>query len=72
VEDSVVWLLDEPTTGLDESSRDAVIRLIQRKAEEGGIIVVVSHDPAFLSAVSHRVVTLKAGRISVDGAGEVS
>ena len=69
VEDNDLWLLDEPTTGLDARSQAAVVTLIQEKAASGGIVVVVSHDQEFLSHVSHRVVTLATGRLQADGEG---
>jgi heme ABC exporter ATP-binding subunit CcmA len=69
VEDNDLWLLDEPTTGLDARSQEAVVGLIQEKAGAGGIVVVVSHDEAFLSHISSRVVTLESGRLQQNGEG---
>ena len=69
VEDNDLWLLDEPTTGLDERSREAIVSLIEGKAASGGMVVVVSHNQDFLSQVSSRVIRLAAGRLQEEGKG---
>jgi heme exporter protein A len=58
-----LWLLDEPTTGLDESSVEALERLLQDRKEAEDIVLVVSHDAPFLARVSDRIVQLANGRI---------
>ncbi len=39
-----VWLLDEPTTALDRAGQDALVNLIERHQEGGGIAVIASHQ----------------------------
>lgn len=39
-----IWLLDEPDTYLDAIGRDALQKLITIKANEGGIVILASHN----------------------------
>ena len=59
-----LWLMDEPTTGLDVESRAALVRIIAERREGGDILVVVSHDDVFLGDVSDRIVRIVGGRIA--------
>ncbi len=43
---------------------DLVEGLIARKAEEGGAVVVVSHDRDRINKISHRSVELSGGTLS--------
>lgn len=40
-----IWLMDEPTVGLDAENREALNRLIANKVANGGIVLAASHDP---------------------------
>ncbi len=51
-------LLDEPYTGLDETATGIVDQLIKNTRERGGGVALVSHDPAVLTRVADRVVSL--------------
>jgi putative ABC transport system ATP-binding protein len=52
---------DEPTSELDEATRDHVLAELRAEAHNGSIVVVASHDPAVLEQCS-RTVRLVAGR----------
>jgi ABC-2 type transport system ATP-binding protein len=57
-------LLDEPTNGLDPSSRDDMLALVRRIGTEFGIAVLVtSHLLGELERVSDHVVVLDSGRL---------
>ena len=43
VRDSKIWLLDEPTVGLDSKSIQSLEDIIQKQRAENGIVVVASH-----------------------------
>lgn len=62
--DSPVLVLDEPTTGLDDRSRDALLDPL-RRLSHGRTTIVVTHDPAVL-AWADRTVTLRDGRVVGD------
>ena len=53
-------LLDEPTTGLDAKAR---ARLIEVLGALDGPRLIVSHDMAFLRAVSNRLVSIENGHL---------
>jgi ABC-2 type transport system ATP-binding protein len=64
VHDPRLVLLDEPTNGLDPSSRDDMLALVQRVGHEFGIAVLVtSHLLGELERVSDHVVVLDSGRL---------
>jgi ABC-2 type transport system ATP-binding protein len=64
VHDPRLVLLDEPTNGLDPSSRDDMLALVQRIGREFGIsVLVTSHLLGELERVSDHVVVLDTGRL---------
>lgn len=46
----LLWLLDEPTVGLDASSLDRLTRLLRGHLSGGGLAVVATHAPLDLTA----------------------
>lgn len=61
-----VWLLDEPTTGLDPRSQSWLVEFILRQRQEGKTIVLATHDLEVASEVAttlhvfdenHRILT---------------
>ena len=57
-------LLDEPTNGLDPSSRDDMLALVRRIGTDFGIAVLVtSHLLGELERISDHVVVLDSGRL---------
>lgn len=58
-------LLDEPTTGLDASSRTVVAEVLAAEKARGATVICVSHDDIALQAADH-VLRLDAGRVSTD------
>ena len=45
-----VWLLDEPSVGLDEASQKLLIALMSGHLKEGGLILAATHVPLGLAA----------------------
>jgi heme exporter protein A len=62
--DRSLLLLDEPHSALDRDAVDLVEGLIERKAAEGGAVVVVSHDRDRINKIAHRTVELEGGTLS--------
>ena len=58
-----IILLDEPTKGVDISTKQEIYRLIRALAEDGAAVVVVSSEFPELIGVSDRIVVLCDGRI---------
>lgn len=46
-----VWLLDEPTAGLDKASEGRFARLMRGHLDDGGIVVAATHLPLGLEGV---------------------
>ncbi len=59
-------VLDEPTTGLDARSIETLIGVIREERERGAIVLVVTHDESFASAVATRRVRLDRGKLVSD------
>lgn len=57
-----VLLLDEVTTGLDETSKEIVWQLIQRVNQEGITILQVTHDKEEIAAAK-QILSIKEGRV---------
>lgn len=54
-----LWLLDEPTAGLDAASRRRFSALLAEHLAGGGLVVAATHEP--LAVVGTRELTLAAG-----------
>ena len=68
--DPEVLLFDEPTSALDPEMVGEVLTVMQRLAEEGMTMLVVTHEMAFARDVSSRVVYMNQGVICEDGSPE--
>ena len=64
-QDRDVLLLDEPLTGLDIVSAEAIDHVIHQEAAEGRTVVLTTHDLAEASAADH--VVLLSGRVVASG-----
>lgn len=59
-------LLDEPTTGLDVEARRDVWAAIREYHDDGGTVVLSSHNMAEVEALAQRVVVINDGQIVAD------
>ncbi|BBO89947.1 energy-coupling factor ABC transporter ATP-binding protein [Desulfosarcina ovata] len=58
-----VLLLDEPSTGLDNGTKDALIHVLNSLELT---FVLISHEFGFLSQTARHIYTMKSGRIRFD------
>ncbi|WP_439892155.1 L-arabinose ABC transporter ATP-binding protein AraG [Ralstonia sp. 25C] len=65
-EDIDVFLMDEPTRGIDVGARSEIYSLLYSLAEAGRTVIVVSSDLAEVIGVADRIVVMKEGRIVGD------
>jgi len=59
-----LWLLDEPTAGLDPRGRRELVRSLHTLP---GTLVVATHDVRLVAELCHRVLVLDAGQLVADG-----
>jgi branched-chain amino acid transport system ATP-binding protein len=61
-------MLDEPSSGLDDSETDAMVTLINRvRRERHTAVVLVEHDLDMVAATVDRLVVLESGHLIADG-----
>lgn len=66
-----VWLLDEPTTGLDPRSQAWLVEFITQQRTEGKTIVAATHDLDIAAAIATRIVVFDEDHhITAQGAPE--
>ena len=65
--DPEVMLFDEPTSALDPELVGEVLKVMQKLAEEGRTMIVVTHEMSFARNVSNHVMFLHQGRTEESG-----
>lgn len=68
--DREVYILDEPTVGVDMGTRAAIYRLIKQIAEAGKAVVIISSDLLEVMSLSHRLLVFSGGRVTAELSGE--
>jgi putative ABC transport system ATP-binding protein len=61
--DCLVLLADEPTSELDHTNREVVLRRLRARASQGAAVVMATHDPE-AAAAADRVVHLDDGALT--------
>ena len=64
LKDSKVIILDEPTSSMDEKSKEQTIKFIKKYSKDK-IIILITHDNSLLKEVN-RVIKLKDGQVIYD------
>ncbi len=65
--DSDLIVLDEPTTGMDVSARQAFWATMREQADQGRTVLFATHYLEEADAVADRVLVLHRGRLLADG-----
>lgn len=68
--DPEVILFDEPTSSLDPELVSEVLKVIERVAETGVTILLVTHEMNFARKISNNVVFMDAGKVVEQGPPE--
>jgi ABC-type branched-subunit amino acid transport system ATPase component/ABC-type branched-subunit amino acid transport system permease subunit len=63
-------LLDEPASGLDPNSLDAMYAMIRQLAEGGKTICIIEHNLDVIKELAHKIVFLDEGRAFAEGSTE--
>jgi len=64
VDGARVFVLDEPTKGVDVGSKHEIYRLIEGLAEKGAMVLVISSDLPELISLSDRIAVVRGGRVT--------
>ncbi len=60
-------ILDEPTTGQDETSLRRIEEILRKLKEEGRTLILITHEMSIASRLTDRIIALSEGRIVFDG-----
>lgn len=68
IHDPIILFLDEPTSGLDSTSAYMVVKVLQRIAQTGSIVIMSVHQPSFrLLGLLDRLLFLSRGQTVYSG-----
>ncbi len=70
-QDTPIVLLDEPSSALDESATQLLREILLTLRGRGKLIVLVTHDPAFLE-IADQTIVLKDGRGTQNAANDIA
>jgi energy-coupling factor transporter ATP-binding protein EcfA2 len=62
-----ILLLDEPTRGLDYADKERLTAILNDLRQQGGTVVMATHDVELVARCADRVVILGEGQVVVDG-----
>lgn len=65
-----VFLVDEPTQGVDVGARSEIYQLLRAAADAGSVVVVLSSDAAELAGIADRVLVFSRGHVVKELAGD--
>lgn len=68
--DNTVFLFDEPTRGIDIGAKSEIYNLIEKLAQQGKAIVVVSSEMPEIIRISDRVIVMREGKITIELKGD--
>ncbi|KAL3628583.1 ABC transporter G member 20 [Castilleja foliolosa] len=68
IHDPIVLFLDEPTSGLDSTSAYMVVKVLQRIAQSGSIVIMSIHQPSYrILSLLDRIIILSRGQTVFNG-----
>lgn len=68
IHDPIVLFLDEPTSGLDSTSAFMVVKVLQRIAQSGSIVIMSVHQPSYrILGLLDRLIFLSRGQTVYSG-----
>ncbi|KAI3687975.1 hypothetical protein L1987_81681 [Smallanthus sonchifolius] len=74
IHDPIVLFLDEPTSGLDSTSAFMVVKVLQRIAQSGSIVIMSIHQPSYrIMSLLDKLIFLSRGQmVFSDNASKLS
>jgi energy-coupling factor transport system ATP-binding protein len=62
-----IWVLDEPTTGLDAALTERLVTEMEALHAAGHTLLLITHDLRLVAALAERLVIIAEGRVALDG-----
>lgn len=62
-----VLIMDEPTAGVDTASQDVLAQVLQRLADSGTTLIIVTHELEALRGIVTRIIEIARGTVGFDG-----
>ncbi|HEX8683710.1 MAG TPA: ABC transporter ATP-binding protein [Ardenticatenaceae bacterium] len=62
-----IWVLDEPTTGLDAALTERLVAEMEALHAAGHTLLLITHDLRLVAALAERLVIIAEGRVALDG-----
>ncbi len=69
--EAALFLLDEPVTGIDARTQDAIMTVLQEQADEGCTVIATTHDLACAAECFRRVIAVN-GTVVADGPAAIA
>ncbi len=66
-----LWVLDEPTTGLDARLTGRLVEEMRALHSSGHTLMLITHDLRLVAALAERLVVIAGGRVALDGTPRV-
>ncbi|NOZ43933.1 MAG: hypothetical protein GXP45_02110 [bacterium] len=67
LQDTKLFLLDEPTAGVSPKLKSKVIELLNKIIAMGKMVIIVEHDFKFLGEFVDRLLVMEDGKLVLDG-----
>ena len=69
--DADIYILDEPTSGMDGDGLCAIIRWVKLLSDKGKVVIIITHDLLLAEATSNKFIYLEEGE-QVKESGKIS
>lgn len=70
LQDTKLYLLDEPTAGVSPKLKGKVVQLLRKIIDQGKTVIIVEHDFGFLGEFVDTIFVMNDGKIIMHGAYE--
>lgn len=65
--DPQVFMLDEPTAGVDADSQERMASIFRDLRDQGRTIILVTHELGSFTALASRIIVMQRGKVAYDG-----
>lgn len=65
-----IWLLDEPSSSLDNDSEEQLFKTLQEHVKPDDILLISTHRPMLVANLTNRMIVMQQGEVIADGSPE--